>query len=164
MEEAIKAMLATQRLYGQEQIQLVFTDKPASDKRWLLDNIPSLNETEERLREGLPLEAKVSELAPCAVDDGDFDVVSGVKAINTKLSALRSLLGSEDELGRTIGLDAEWSVNLTNQGPGGKNGKVALLQLAYWDSDSYRPKALLLQLKGLSELPYELRALLSDPR
>ena len=50
MEEAIKAMLATQHLYGQQQIQLVFTDKPALDKRWLLDNIPSLNETEERTR------------------------------------------------------------------------------------------------------------------
>ncbi|CAJ1958312.1 unnamed protein product [Cylindrotheca closterium] len=63
---------------------------------------------------------------------------------------------AEDQV---VGLDAEWNVNIASYGMPKKIGKLALLILAYKDSDG-RHKAALLRLHKFPSLPHRLLAFL----
>ncbi|CAJ1958310.1 unnamed protein product [Cylindrotheca closterium] len=156
------AFLETVKAYGQNPLELVFTDNVQADRQFYLDTFPSLAEAQARLDRivtGGNEESGDEQDNTCTVDDDQFFVISERGEMNRFVTALDEIMQDKSAEDQVVGLDAEWNVNIASYGMPKKIGKLALLILAYKDSDG-RHKAALLRLHKFPSLPHRLLAFL----
>lgn len=161
--EAIKQMEATLKEYGHGPITLVFTDKPAEDKQFFLERIPSVQQSQDRFDLLAPPPAPAA--GTCFLEESRYEVLESVQVINSKVSAMRSLMEPLSDEMRVVGLDAEWDTPKDANGFFvGVPSKVQVIQLAYCPGADTPAQAFVLQVGKLRTLPHSLSELFADPR
>jgi hypothetical protein len=160
-DRAIDDMLHTLNAFGQPGPELFATDKPAEDKSYFLNKIPSLQAKQDQLDRNAPLPPPPpSNFA--TLDKSKIQVAKTVTAIETAVQSVRDLLGALPAERRVVALDAEWDTTKNAAGHVVGQGKVALIQLGYDLDDGEGPQALLLQVARLSKLPERLEKFIVD--
>ena len=169
---ALQAMRESNRKMGRADPSFVVTDNPARDKRFLMEKVfnDSLTATQRRLDAhsltGMTNQSSVQPIVPMETQrDGpnketalpfEFEMVSSFEDITNKLLALQDHYPPGRNL--HFSLDAEWRAAQ----PGGKRGKVALLQLAYQLPDEDKVSVLLMKMNTRNEsIPGALVSFLS---
>lgn len=127
-ELALQKMRTSLDLYGHEQPCVFYTDSMA-DKEFLERCFPSLCE------DLVPVE-KYSHLDPLSIPSGfDISVKKTDDTINDAMRTILDFLPENDASGSestvTIGLDAEWNVEISERGYVTGRGQTAVLQIAH---------------------------------
>lgn len=127
----IEAMLDTMKQYGQDLPGLATSDRPFTDKPFLLELIPSLqltqHEFDELLRDFVPTTDNENpttdnenNLQECTFDEENITIVSGAAEINLRIDAIDELMRPQG--GRYVyQMDAEWE----------RHERIALITLGY---------------------------------
>ena len=159
MRSAFEAFKTTISSFGQPSPNLMATDNPKGDKKWLQEVLPSLVESENGMN-NLKQPSLDKEL--CSVLNTDHVVsVRREREVGKRALALKVFLNEKPSNQKVIGLDAEWEVSKNRRGFVYEIKKIAIIQLAFKDEEVIR--AIILQLDELTELPEELILLLSEP-
>ena len=164
----IQALLATLEAYGQPPPLRLATDKPAEDKAFFLEQIPSLAAQQRRLdaldapdgpETAPPPAAATATGNACTIDLAKLVKVGSTA---TEINSLCDLVREQAE--SIVSLDAEWEVT---KGAGGHitgRDRVALIQIGYRRRGESESHALLLRVHKMDTLPARLLALLEDER
>jgi hypothetical protein len=166
----LEAMLATMTAYGQDLPEIATTDKPAIDKEFLLELVPSLQakqhyfdalldiETTDSVEMNDAANAVDDNAGYCTVGADDYIVVSTPEEINLRVDTIRDLCEATQQGEKTVyAIDAEWVTDLIT----GKHSKISLIQLAGYDGGE-RKRGLLMRFRTSRKLPSRLRALFED--
>ena len=164
MEDQIKKFLHTLQEFGQDGPKLMFTDNPKGDQPFMTQLMPSLQVQQDAFDRSVQLPPPPAN-PDCALDPSRYEVCTQTQVMNTKILAVRNLVGALPDGDRVVSLDCEWDVHRNERtGMVLGQGTVALIQLSYRktvDGDVY---ALVLRVYGHRQLPRELCSLLTDPR
>lgn len=130
--QAIQDMLKSMVVLGQPMPKLVFTDNPASDEAFYLNQIPSVREQQQKFNE-LPPPSMITELSSeCVIDmDNEVQKLSTVKHIDSHLTALYNAVIDLPVEKRVFALDAEWELEMDSRGQIRGSKRTALIQLGY---------------------------------
>ncbi|KAJ2970826.1 hypothetical protein NUW54_g12644 [Trametes sanguinea] len=141
------------RLYGHNDIQLVFTDNVRADKPELERVFPSL------LKDLTPIPS--SSLQALALPPTwEVTILGSSYQVNNRVNGIMDdLSGSPDEERLHIAMDMEWSVDRAS----GIHGRVALVTFVYHETIFLIPLATYLRDDGL-HLPHMLLVMLRSPR
>ena len=162
---AVQAFLRTTELYGQPEVELVFSDNPRADKDWMQQNIPSLLRSEHKMNhaEIIPAKDNSDSVDTYTISQDQVVCVSGLVDIRRKAIALRDIVRTPGYGAKILGLDAEWKVTRNNRSRRIiRSGRVAIIQIAYKDSANNCTRAVIFQVLKLKNLPQELVNLLTD--
>ena len=132
----IAALLHSLKEYGQSPPRRFGTDKPAEDKAFFLQHIPSLQAEQDRLdaltANGEPPPEPVIDENACTIDvDEHVRVASTSGEINRLVDLVRAQLEVGDASLRTLALDAEWEVEKNAAGFQIGRGRLDLIQIGY---------------------------------
>ena len=155
VQVALAAMQNTIAMYGQQEISVVFTDKPHVDKTFIMQVLPSLRGTQESFPAGTQ---PPSALQTYNVEQTRIAYKKTQQGITDCVDAIREHLRSLPPGKRVVGLDTEWEYLPVHQ-------KTAVVQLAYIDGDANDVHVAVLHVKGFKErrLSPSLVSLLTDP-
>ena len=184
MVKQIAALLSTLSAYGMEHPRRLATDKPAEDKAFFQQQIPSLRDEQERLdalvatddatmgndqaataheaTAGQAATAEQTDLPTYTINVAEqVQTASTVAAINQLVDLMRTQLTDLPAEHHVLSLDAEWEIIKNASGFQTGRGRLDLIQIGYRLADGvYR--ALLLKVTGMRTLPPRLRALFED--
>lgn len=150
-ESALVKVHQNLHLYGHQQPEIFYTDKPAADKQFLEHIFPSL------LKDTVPIE-KCPGLKPFVLSpDSSIRVYSNAAGINDALAKITDDLNLDNiDEKLVIALDTEWNVIF---GKGSSAQPTAILQIAY---KSWFNIFQIGHFKG--NLPTALKNLLANPQ
>ena len=129
MTNQIETLLETLRAYGHEMPHLLTTDKPAEDKAFFQDTIPSLRIKQQELDDisQLPTPSALPSFNECIVDPTTIKICRTPSEINTNVDAARNLVWDQLSEHRVMSLDTEWDVNKNASGYVVAQGTIALI-------------------------------------
>ena len=110
MVASIDAFLATQKGYGQPSVEILFSDKPAEDKSFFMEKIPSLKVKQDEFDAIAPRRTAAAdgEMPTCRLEASHFKVLSKDAEMNP--TATRSATSSRAARSRCPLVDCEWDV------------------------------------------------------
>ena len=160
----IQWFLETARAYNLCEPKLLFTDNPSHDKKFFLENMPSLAATMLQLKTLAPNSVlDPNELPTCQLLPDLIKVLSGATQINTFCDAIRDVILARPQKMRILSLDTEWEVGKNSQGMVTHSFPVSIIQLGY-RNDQNTSCAVIFQVSTLKKvLPTRLVHLLQDP-
>jgi hypothetical protein len=122
-ESAITKMDDSLAMYGHSATKVVYTDNPGADKQFLERLLSSLH------ADVVPVEKYPTLKQFVRPDDVDISVQSTAAGIEAALAKITDDLNIDDETSQlVVGFDAEWNVDLTQQGA---SRPTAIVQIAY---------------------------------
>jgi hypothetical protein len=122
-ESALIKMSGSLTMYGHSQPKVVYTDNPGADKQFLERIFSSLH------ADVIPVEKYPTLKQFVRPDDVDISVQSTASGIEAALAKITVDLNVDDETSQlVVGFDAEWNVDLTQQGA---SRPTAIIQIAH---------------------------------